>query len=126
VLPGRVLLSTTQPNFRKDGLKMKNLVNLSFVALLFLAGCSGSKGIVGVWDSGNGKYEFFADGTYLDPRYSTLPRENMKYRLEGGMLHLSVRETFLNRESTSSQEWAVKFIDNDTLDVEGERWKRVK
>lgn len=118
---------TTAPNPTTDGLKMKTLVGLFSLALLLLTGCSSASGIVGAWQTPEGeKYEFFADGTFSHPGHPNLPREHLTYKLEGDKLHLAVREVFINKESTSRQEWTVKFPSNDTMEVEGEPWKRVK
>ncbi|MFO0968652.1 MAG: hypothetical protein U0793_24100 [Gemmataceae bacterium] len=106
---------------------MKTFVSLLFVALLFLPGCGGSSGIVGTWSFDGGKFEFRADGAFIDHNNPPGLGETTTYKLEGEKLHLSRRTVYVDgKESTESQEWEVKTIDNDTLEVNGERWKRVR
>jgi hypothetical protein len=105
---------------------MKALASLLFMTLLLLSGCSSSSSIVGAWDSGNGQYEFYADGTYADPRYPTLPRSQTTYKLQGNRLHLAIQEDFPGKQTTTSQEWTVKFISGDKMEINGNPWKRVR
>jgi hypothetical protein len=121
------LFPVTPLNVIAEVLTMKKLVGLLFVALFFLPGCGGPRGIVGTWSFEGGKYECRADGTYLDHNNPPGLGETTTYKLEGNKLHLSRRTRYVDgRESTESQEWEVKVIDNDTMEVNDERWKRVR
>jgi hypothetical protein len=105
---------------------MKKFVGLLFVALFFLPACGGPRGIVGTWSFEGGKYEFRDDGTYIDHENPPGLGQTNTYKLDGEKLHLYRRTRLADRESTESQEWEVKVIDNDTMEVNGERWKRVR
>jgi hypothetical protein len=121
------LFLVTSLNLIAEVITMKKLVGLLFVALFFLPGCGGSGGIVGTWSFEGGKYEFRADGTYIDHNNPPGLGEKTTYKLEGNKLHLSRQTRYVDgRESTESQEWDVKVIDNDTMQVNDERWKRVR
>jgi hypothetical protein len=96
------------------------------VSLLLLAGCGKPK-IIGKWmplnDLGHTKpIEFFADGKCID--YNLNSEAN--YKLSGDKLELK-SVPFRANDKIESRILAVKFIDDDHLELEGGvRYERVK